>query len=54
MKNLVFIIILPIFLSGCLFLNERGVSTKYYNDCKEIYDATGTYKKVCDENLVNW
>lgn len=41
-------------LSGCVYLNERGVSTQYYNDCKEYYDATGTYQKKCDHNIIDW
>ena len=35
-------------------MNERGVSTQYYNDCKEYYDATGTYQKECPHNIVDW
>lgn len=41
-------------LSGCLFLNERGISTRYYNDCKEYYDANGSYQKSCPHNIIDW
>lgn len=41
-------------LSGCVYLNERGVSTQYYNDCKEYYDASGTYQKKCEHNIIDW
>ena len=40
--------------SGCLYINERGISTKYYNECHEYYDATGIYHKNCDKNLINF
>ncbi len=41
-------------LGGCVFLNDRGVTTKYYNECKEYYDATGTYRKECPKNIIDW
>ncbi|MGG7047879.1 MULTISPECIES: hypothetical protein [unclassified Campylobacter] len=41
-------------LNGCLFLNERGISTRYYNDCKEYYDAAGNYQKDCPHNVIDW
>nr|WP_314888518.1 hypothetical protein [uncultured Campylobacter sp.] len=41
-------------MGGCLFLNDRGVSTRLYNDCKEYYDATGTYRKSCPKNIIDW
>lgn len=46
--------ILALFLGGCLWVNERGISTSYYNSCKEYYDAAGIYRKSCDENLIDW
>lgn len=52
MKYLLFLFCL--IFSGCVYFNERGVSAKYYNDCKEYYDATGTYHKECDKNLINY
>ncbi|MBR8462040.1 hypothetical protein KDE13_00670 [Campylobacter sp. faydin G-140] len=54
MKNVIILTLIPLFFSGCLFLNERGVSTHYYNDCKEYYDATGTYQKECPHNVIDW
>ena len=41
-------------LGGCVFLNDRGVTTKYYNECKEDYDATGVYHKECPKNIIDW
>ena len=35
-------------------LNDRGVTTKYYNECKEYYDATGVYHKECPKNIIDW
>ena len=46
--------IVTLMMSGCLYLNDRGVSNKYYNDCKEYYDATGTYRKSCPKNIIGW
>ncbi|QOR01722.1 MULTISPECIES: hypothetical protein [unclassified Campylobacter] len=40
------------FLNGC-FVNERGVSNRFYDDCKEYYDASGTYHKECPKNWVD-
>ncbi len=53
MKYMLMFIIIFIF-SGCLYINERGISTKYYNECHEYYDATGIYHKNCDKNLINF
>ena len=39
---------------GGVFLNDRGVTTKYYNECKEYYDATGVYHKECPKNIIDW
>lgn len=38
--------------SGCV--NERGISARYYNECREYYDLQGYYHKVCDENIVDY
>ena len=51
-KNIIFLIITLILFSGCL--NKRGISSSYYNDCREYYDARGYYHKSCDENLVEF
>jgi len=48
------ILILPFFLSGCLYFNDRGISNEYYNDCREYYDSMGIYHKECDKNLVDY
>ncbi|WP_295146564.1 hypothetical protein [uncultured Campylobacter sp.] len=54
MKKFIFLAIIALNFNGCVFLNERGVSTQYYNDCKEYYDATGTYQKDCPHNVIDW
>ncbi|MDL0088409.1 hypothetical protein [Campylobacter gastrosuis] len=57
MKNLLNYAFLTLFLglfSGCVFVNDRGISTQYYNDCKEYYDATGSYQKECPHNIIDW
>lgn len=51
MKFIYLFIYLFIF-SGC-FVNERGISNRYYDDCKEYYDASGTYYKECPKNWIN-
>ena len=49
------LILLPLFIfQGCLYFNDRGVSGRYYNDCKEYYDSMGVYHKTCDENIVDY
>jgi len=53
MKKLL-ILILPFLLSGCVYVNDRGIDTRYYNDCKEYYDSMGVYHKSCDENLIEF
>ncbi|MDR2905236.1 MAG: hypothetical protein LBU73_04720 [Helicobacteraceae bacterium] len=37
-------------ISGCVFRNECGFSSKYYNDCVEGYDAQGIYFRKCGKN----
>lgn len=51
-KRIIFLIISIIVFTGCM--NKRGVSAKYYNECREYYDASGYYHKKCDENLVEF
>ena len=51
MKFFSFVFVL-FFLCGC-FINERGVSNRFYSDCKEYYDASGTYHKECPKNWVD-
>jgi len=50
----ILILILPFLFSGCLYVNDRGIDTHYYNDCKEYYDSMGIYHKTCDENLIEY
>lgn len=54
MKNLIIFIILIFLFQGCFWINQRGVSDRYYNDCKEYYDVAGVYHKSCDKNIINW
>ena len=50
----ILILILPFLFSGCLYVNDRGIDTHYYNDCKEYYDSMGIYHKTCDKNLIEY
>ncbi len=50
----ILVLIIPFLFTGCLFFNERGVDIKYYNKCKEYYDAQGFYHKECDKNLIEY
>ncbi|MBL0686924.1 MAG: hypothetical protein JJV95_05625 [Sulfurospirillum sp.] len=50
----ILILILPFFLNGCLYFNDRGLDNRYYNDCKEYYDGMGIYHKECDENVIEY
>jgi len=50
----ILILILPFLFSGCLYVNDRGIDTHYYNNCKEYYDSMGIYHKTCDENLIEY
>lgn len=50
----ILIFIFAFFLSGCLYVNDRGIDTHYYNGCKEYYDSMGIYHKTCDENLIEY
>lgn len=52
--KIVLILIPTLFLHGCLYVNDRGIDTHYYNQCKEVYDSMGNYHKVCDENIVEF
>jgi len=48
MKNLILVLILPFFLSGCLYINNGvGLTTFQYDKCREYYDADGIYHKDC-------
>ncbi|TXE78894.1 hypothetical protein FPD46_07605 [Campylobacter peloridis] len=52
LRKISFFIFFIVFFSGC-FVNERGVSNRFYDDCKEYYDASGTYHKECPKNWIN-
>ncbi|MCR2063687.1 hypothetical protein [Campylobacter helveticus] len=52
MKKFIIILSVVLNLTGC-FVNERGISSRYYDDCKEYYDASGTYHKKCPKNWVD-
>ncbi|EJF06848.1 hypothetical protein ThvES_00010540 [Thiovulum sp. ES] len=48
------LLFIPLAFQGCLFLNERGVASHYYNDCTHYYDSRGIYHNKCEENIVNY
>jgi len=52
--NLALILIIPLFFTGCIYFNDRGVSNEYYNECHEYYDSMGIYHKNCDKNLIEY
>ncbi|WP_185900250.1 hypothetical protein [Campylobacter sp. MIT 97-5078] len=39
-------------LSAC-YISERGISNRFYDDCKPYYDASGTYHEECPKNWIN-
>jgi len=45
-------LLFALFAGGCA--NDRGLSARYYNDCREYYDMHGYYHKECDENMVEY
>ncbi|MCI7237389.1 hypothetical protein [Campylobacter sp.] len=48
-----FVFALPLVFSAC-YLNERGISRTYYNDCKAYYDAAGVYHEGCEPNIIEF
>ena len=52
MKIYTLMVLLALGISGC-FVNERGISNRFYDDCHEYYDASGTYHKDCPKNWVD-
>ena len=48
-----FIFALPLAFSAC-YLNERGISSTYYNDCKAYYDVAGVYHEGCEPNIIEF
>jgi hypothetical protein len=53
-KKLITVLLFPLFFTGCIYINERGISSKYYNECKEYYDSMGIYHKECDKNIIDF
>ena len=47
-----YVLFFAFLISGC-FVNERGLSNRFYDDCTEYYDASGTYHKSCPKNWVD-
>ncbi len=45
---------IPILFGGCLYFNDRGVSTHLYENCEEYYDACGIYHKECPKNVADY
>ena len=35
-------------------VNKRGISAKYYSDCKEYYDLQGFYHKDCNDEILTY
>lgn len=52
MKKFTIILFISLVVSGC-FVNERGISNRFYDECKEQYDASGSYFKECPKNWVD-
>ncbi len=52
--KILLIFALPVLFSGCLYVNDRGISGEYYNGCHEYYDSMGIYHKECDKNIVEF
>ncbi len=50
----ILILLSALLFQGCFYFNDRGVSGRYYNGCKEYYDSMGIYHKDCDENIVDY
>jgi len=52
-KSTLLLILIFLIFSGCM--NKRGVTAKFYSDCKEYYDLQGYYHKDCDEeNMITY
>lgn len=50
LKNMMKIILLLVTLLFSSCMNKHGISTKYYNECKEYYDLQGFYHKECPKS----
>jgi len=51
---LISIFIISLTIQGCIFFNERGISSHYYSDCTHYYDSRGLYHEKCDENIIDY
>lgn len=51
-KIIIFLITGLIVFTGCI--NKRGISSTYYNECREYYDVRSYYHKTCDENIIEF
>lgn len=50
-----FILLLSIFLfQGCLYFNDRGVSSHLYDNCHSYYDGDGNFIEECDDNIIDY
>ncbi|TQR61421.1 hypothetical protein [Campylobacter troglodytis] len=49
-KIYILIPLIALLFSAC-FINERGLSNRFYDDCKPYYDASGSYHEEC---IPNW
>jgi len=52
MLRLMILFFVLIFSTGCVYFNECGVTTSYYDECKEYYDSMGIYHKECPKNNI--
>ena len=48
----ILLIITALIFTSCV--NKRGVSAKYYSECKEYYDLQGFYHKDCNDEVVTY
>ena len=48
------ILITAFLFSGCFYINDTGITNRYYNDCHEYYDGMGIYHKDCPKNLIDY
>ncbi len=49
----IYLILIPLLFTGCLYPNKTGVSKWHYDACKEYYDVAGQYHYECD-NLFDY
>ncbi len=54
LMKILLIFIIPLILAGCFYVNDRGISNEYYNECHEYYDSMGVYHKYCDKNMIEF